>query len=91
MESEFAFQSESYEGIGGFGAFFKIRLAKKKYGYVADTDVAPKFSPQKVGQNVKVKENPVFEQVEDMKKGRQKEPVYFTRYLGVAVGSGGLH
>ncbi len=72
------------QGVGGLGAFFKIRFDKNKIGYVADNEIIPEF--QKLGN--KAKRNPEYKDVEELREKVQSglEPIYLTRYLGAQVG-----
>lgn len=73
-----------FPGLGGLGAFYRIRFGPEKFGYVADTEVIPEF--QKVGK--KKKKNPFFEDVEELRERALsgRESIYLTRYLGLQVG-----
>ena len=76
-----------YQGIGGFGAFFKVRVGVKTYGYVADVDVAPEYKPQKKGPGkpTHVEKNPNFKR-DPRQPPEEKLPIFFTRYIGGTFG-----
>lgn len=38
----FKISKKIYPGVGGLGSFYKVRLRKGVFGYIADTDIAPK-------------------------------------------------
>ncbi len=38
----FKISKKIYPGVGGLGSFYKIKLRKGVFGYIADTDIAPK-------------------------------------------------
>lgn len=67
---------KTYPGAGGLGVFFKVKIGKKQYGYLVDTEVKPSgggiFSTS--GSQTKPVDNPV-----------DRVPIYFTRYLGGGV------
>lgn len=75
-----------FKGSGGFGLFYKVRAANKMVGYVADTDVIPQLAKGKKG----VKENPEFKDIKEKQENPNREPVYFTRFIGGGVGFLGL-
>ena len=68
-----------YKGKGGFGAFYKVKLGKKKYGYIADSEISPKL--KKV--NKEFIDNPDFEKSAEMSS--QNIPVDLVRYLGLGI------
>jgi hypothetical protein len=74
---------KTYSGTAGFGAFYKIFLKNNKFGYIADTDLIPQFTT--VGVKKEVKANPEFEEAESRRK--ERDPMYFTRYIGGALES----
>lgn len=81
-----------YKGIGGLGTFYRVRTQKGLQGFVSDIDLVPQFkgnSPQKSEKESSIlppgSENPQYEEVEDIIENR--EPFYFTRYIGGTLGS----
>lgn len=80
--------SKLYHGEGGFGAFYKISVGKR-IGYIADTDLL--FQLNKGGSTTLVKKKmdskpePVREE-RARERESEKEPIYFTRYLGLTGG-----
>ena len=79
---------KKYKGLGGFGIFFKIKVKKGKVGYIADTDIVPRFK-KKIGQK-KISENPLFKDLTNSKKKKRKkprDPIYFSRYVGLTFSS----
>ncbi len=74
-----------YHGEGGFGAFYKIS-ANKKIGYVADTDLIVNIPQSKSSRNAKKQEEPKTVEREERQSEKEREPIYFTRYLGLTFG-----
>jgi hypothetical protein len=85
-----------YPGIGGLGTFYKIRLQRGVYGYIADTDVTAKHHDS--SGNEKVKEAPAEAKVEkESPKEKDDSPsdepddiknsFYLDRYFGIGYDS----
>lgn len=77
-----------YKGIGGFGAFYKVKVSSKAYGYVADVDVVPEFKAQSAGGKGKPgssEKNPDFNR-NPRDPPEEQLPIFFTRYIGGAFG-----
>ncbi|MEZ4872318.1 MAG: hypothetical protein R2827_08745 [Bdellovibrionales bacterium] len=75
----------TYEGAGGLGVFYKIRLRKKVFGYIADNEIIPENKPGgPPGSNTEGEgdpaPNPVFDQAIDISEGA--EPLYFRKFWG---------
>ena len=68
-----------YPGVAGFGAFYKVRLDKKKFGYITDIEVIPQY--QKVGSSLK--RNDEFKNFSIKQKTQHLEDIYISRYIGV--------
>ena len=77
-----------YKGIGGFGAFYKVKIAGKTYGYVADVDMAPEYkAPNNFGKgNNSAEKNPGFDR-DPNEPPEEKLPIFFTRYIGGTFGT----
>lgn len=77
-----------YQGLGGLGAFYKVKFADKKLGYVVDNEIIPQFRLGRTSTG-RSKSNPEFKEVEDLRERARlrQEPIYLTRYLGIGVGS----
>lgn len=73
------------KGFGDFGLFYMVKTAQGKVGYMADTDLVPEFS-LKNSKKKPVSKNPVFEQAKEAKENPNREPLYFTRYVGGGIG-----
>ena len=76
----------TYEGAGGLGVFYKVRVRKKVFGYIADNEIIPKNKAGAVGaapKSDKSAPNPVFDQVIDINEG--VEPMYYRKYWGINV------
>ncbi|MCB0363670.1 MAG: hypothetical protein KDD35_13165, partial [Bdellovibrionales bacterium] len=74
-----------FEGIGGFGAFYRINLPGDAYAFIADVDVAPELTSNNkshVGQSQE--KNPAFRSPAE--EAPQQLPIFFTRYLGASFG-----
>lgn len=83
-----------YPGIGGLGAFYKIRLNKGVYGFIADTDVqasskknARKNDTDEGDKKLEDEVNPL--QLQPSFENDNVEPevpdsLYFTHYLGLS-------
>lgn len=71
-----------YKGRGGFGLFYKVRTSEKIIGYMADTDLIPALSKTKKGS----KENPEFQDLKEKQLNPDREPAYFTRFIGGGLG-----
>ncbi|MCB0384838.1 MAG: hypothetical protein KDD43_05550, partial [Bdellovibrionales bacterium] len=77
-----------YQGIGGFGAFYKVKISGKSYGYVADVDIAPEYkAPNNFGKgNQKADKNPDFNR-DPNEPPEEQVPIFFTRYIGGTFGT----
>ncbi|MCB0413466.1 MAG: hypothetical protein KDD50_03975 [Bdellovibrionales bacterium] len=64
-----------YPGSAGFGSFYKIKIGQRKYGYIADTEVAPTIKRE----GSRVYENPEVKDVNRM-------PIDMQRYIGLGIG-----
>lgn len=85
-----------YRSKDGIGAFYKVRLRSKVYGYIADVDVVPEYKAgaavtageegrkSSAGKKVR-KKNPRFDEAA-ANDGKPLEPIYLTRYLGLSIG-----
>jgi hypothetical protein len=75
-----------YPGLGGFGAFYKVKLKKRVFGYVADTDIAFPGSKEDedAGDGM-----PWGDSRKDFEDNRPSinEPIFFTRYFGLSGGT----
>lgn len=71
-------------GIGGFGAFYRVRLPNKKLGWMADVDLLPQFKDDPNRQ--KQTSNPEYEELKEQAKMANREPIYFEKYLGPGMG-----
>ncbi len=72
---------KTYKGKDGLGVFYKIRLGKKRYGYIVDTEVKPSLK-----LNVfKFKENKSFSKNNSKPEGARKAPIYFTKFIGGGI------
>ncbi len=72
-------------GYGGMGAFYRIKYAPNKLGYVADTEVIPQF---RRGSTRKApKKNPDYEKVEDLRQKvlSGRKDIILTRYWGLGI------
>ncbi len=75
-----------YHGEGGFGAFYKISV-NKKIGYVADTDLIVNIPQSKTARAAKKQdESAMAAEREEQQSDKEREPIYFTRYLGLTFG-----
>jgi hypothetical protein len=72
-------------GIGGFGAFYKVKLPNGKIGWMTDVDILPQY---KVGKSPRSRNqsNPDFDNAKDMMENAGREQVYFERYVGANFG-----
>lgn len=79
---------KSYKGDGGFGNFYKVRIGKKKYGYIADTEIAPKNKPAAQAMNYQ-QPNPRNGKGREKQNGPEvpQEQMIFSRFMGLYVGS----
>ena len=75
---------QKYKGYGDFGLFYKVRIKKGVYGYVADTDVIPQF--EKRPGTKRPKANPVFKKVQKPQKVRDQTKISETRWVGGSFG-----
>lgn len=73
------------KGYGDFGLFFGVKTRDGKIGYMADTDLVPEYNLKK-SKRKPVAKNPVFEEAKDAKENPNREPLYFTRYIGGGLG-----
>lgn len=75
--------TRTYSGTGGFGAFYKVRYAPRKYGYITDIEVVPQF--ETAGPNgKKLKENETYGMADDDERGIK--PIYFQKWIGGFAG-----
>ncbi len=72
-------------GIGGFGAFYRVRLQNKKLGWMADVDLLPQFKEDPRNRK-KQTANPEYEELKEQAKMAAREPIYFEKYLGPGLG-----
>lgn len=75
---------KKYPGKDGFGLFYIVFIASGQRGYVSDVEIIPQFTETKFTK--REKQNPEFEEV-TKEPEPQKEPMLFTRYLGLSVHS----
>lgn len=75
------------KGSGGFGSFYKIQLKGKGIGYIADVDVVPSL---KKTATKKLEANPDYEALDDERRNPNREPLFFSRYLGAVIGTVGF-
>lgn len=81
---KFKISLKKYPGPGGLGLFYKIKLRSHLVGYIADTDVIPRFE-KKYGQR-HIEENPIYNQAEEY--SNTKEPIIEIsqgRYIGAEI------
>ena len=68
-------------GIGGFGAFFKVKLPSGKVGWMTDVDVLPQYKVKnKSGSQTQT--NPDFNKANDIMENAGRDQIYFERYVG---------
>jgi hypothetical protein len=75
-----------FQGIGGFGAFYKVKISEKIFGYIADVDVVSEHKAKSSGRSIAaIQKNPFSRspQAEDL----DQVPIFFTRYMGGILGS----
>ena len=79
-----------YPGIGGLGAFYKIRLRKGVFGYIADTDVLLKGGKSALSSDdesesdpLKIQEKMMGPDSEDSGAESGGDSLYLTRFLGL--------
>lgn len=72
-------------GIGGFGAFYRVRLPNKKLGWMADVDLLPQYKDDPRTQK-KQEVNPEYEELQEQAKMANREPIYFEKYVGPGMG-----
>jgi hypothetical protein len=73
---------KAFQGGGGIGLFFAIKSQAGVKGFLADTDLVDAENKQPI--------SPLLKAREAMKEQeRPKEPLYFTQFLGAAVGRKG--
>lgn len=92
-EQKIFMSKKLYPGIGGLGAFYKVRLKKGVYGYIVDTDVELSSAQKDGGRSDEGGEkdgivDPLRLQ-SDLMTGGGGDPeggdsFYLTRYLGLA-------
>ena len=86
LDQKVRVSTRRYEGIGGFGLFFKVRVKKGLIGYIPDTDVIPQSIAKKLEQSQEVQ--PVTKKTnESGGKNKRQEPLYFTRGISLAYGN----
>ncbi len=76
---------KKYPGIGGLGSFYKVRLKKKKYGYVTDVDLFPsnkKNTDQNGGGNIFVPTGGDDHSGQAM--GGSGRAIFLKRYIGLS-------
>lgn len=79
-------------GVGGLGIFHKTKM-QGKFGYLADTDIrvsrkdSGSAAAVKTAKKKKSKSKVWDDDEEDDSGPGQKDPIYFTRYLGGALAS----
>lgn len=75
-----------FSGIGGFGAFYRVKVSAKGFGYIADVDVVPEFKATANSRGGREPEkNSAFFRSGD--KAEESVPIFFTRYLGGVYGT----
>lgn len=75
-----------FQGIGGFGTFYKVKISEKAFGYIADVDVVSEHKARSSGRSIAaIQKNPFSRspQAEDL----DQVPIFFTRYMGGILGS----
>lgn len=82
---------ETVEGAGGLGLFYRVRLPDRRVGFIADVDLVPEFqegaqSGRTAGRPGRERTNPDFREAKAEAKNPDRQPYYFTRYLGALVG-----
>ena len=82
-----------HKGIGGFGAFYKVRLSRGKYGYISDVEVTPTIKKKRqVTAPTNEQKDPWQQEFsQDSKKKEQdsskmKMPIIMSKYIGVSLG-----
>jgi hypothetical protein len=73
---------KSYSGVAGFGSFYKIFFKKGRIGYIADNELIPEYT--RVGKRQIKQKNPEYDDFQAEKN--ERDPIFFTRYFGLAVG-----
>ncbi len=74
-------------GVGGLGLFYKVKTHTGKIGYVTDIEIVPEFQSGGAKKRVaEKKKNPVFEEATEQQANPDREPVYYTRYIGGGAG-----
>lgn len=77
---------KSRQGIGGFGAFYKVKLPNKKVGWMTDVDILPKYKAKPGIKDPAKEVNPDFEDAKSIMENAGREPAYFEKYVGAQVG-----
>jgi hypothetical protein len=72
-------------GIGGFGAFYRVKLSSGKLGWIADVDLLPQYKDDPKTKS-KTDINPDFQALKDQAKMKDREPIYFENYIGGGLG-----
>lgn len=77
-----------YKGVGGFGLFYKIKLATRKYGYIVDTEIElSEKNYETLSESNPEVDNPAFNPiVEEDGDEDFAEPLIFKKYIGGGVG-----
>lgn len=73
------------QGIGGFGAFYRVRLKNKTLGWMTDVDLLPQYKKSD-RPSKEVEQNPEYKKIEKKAKDSQREPIYFSKFVGGHVG-----
>lgn len=81
---------KTFQGIGGIGLFFALKTKSGVKGFIADTDLVSAQTKKPLSPLMKDRD-PVRVDRKDLEKsfGEPKEPLYFTRYLGLSFGKKG--
>ena len=82
---------KTFQGAGGIGLFFAIKTSKGLAGFIADTDLIDATSKKPMSPLMKDAEsaNIARKDIEKSTDPGEKEPLYFTRFLGASVGRKG--
>lgn len=72
-------------GIGGFGAFYRVKLPSGKLGWIADVDLTTQFKDDPKTKN-KTDVNPDFEALKEEEEMKGREEIYFEKYIGGSLG-----
>ncbi len=70
-------------GSEGLGLFYRTKTPTGKIGYITDVDVENQFQ---TGRGKRQERNPVFDEIKEHQDNPDRQPIYFTRYLGMTVG-----